>query len=85
MKATVIEKTDPEIAAVIARELDRQAHTLELISSENIASRAVIAVQGSVLTNKYAEGYPGRRYYGGCEFVCWEISMPPPPAPATGF
>jgi glycine hydroxymethyltransferase len=69
LKATVIKKTDPEIAAVIARELDRQTHTLELIASENIASRAVMAAQGSVLTNKYAEGYPGRRYYGGCEFV----------------
>jgi glycine hydroxymethyltransferase len=69
LKATVIEQVDPEIAAVIARELDRQSHTLELIASENIASPAVMAVQGSVLTNKYAEGYPGRRYYGGCEFV----------------
>jgi glycine hydroxymethyltransferase len=69
LNKTVIEKTDPEIAAVIARELDRQTHTLELIASENIASRAVMAAQGSVLTNKYAEGYPDKRYYGGCEFV----------------
>ena len=69
MNKTVIENTDPEIAAVIARELDRQTHTLELIASENIASRAVMAAQGSVLTNKYAEGYPDKRYYGGCEFV----------------
>ncbi|MBI9084748.1 MAG: serine hydroxymethyltransferase [Desulfobacterales bacterium] len=64
-----LERIDPEIAAVLRQELDRQAHTLELIASENIASRAVMAVQGSVLTNKYAEGYPAKRYYGGCENV----------------
>jgi len=64
-----IEKIDPEIARVIAKELDRQKNTLELIASENIASPAVMAAQGSVLTNKYAEGYPDKRYYGGCEFV----------------
>jgi glycine hydroxymethyltransferase len=60
---------DPEIAASIARELKRQQETIELIASENIVSRAVLEAQGSVLTNKYAEGYPGKRYYGGCEFV----------------
>jgi glycine hydroxymethyltransferase len=60
---------DPEIAAAIDRERDRQQFQIELIASENIVSRAVLEAQGSVLTNKYAEGYPGRRYYGGCEFV----------------
>jgi glycine hydroxymethyltransferase len=60
---------DPEIAAAIADELGRQNHEIELIASENIVSRAVLEAQGSVLTNKYAEGYPGRRYYGGCQFV----------------
>lgn len=65
----VIEHTDPEIAKVIADEFDRQQNTLELIASENITSAAVMAVQGSLLTNKYAEGYPDKRYYGGCEHV----------------
>ena len=60
---------DPEIADVLNLEMGRQSHQIELIASENIASRAVLEVQGSVLTNKYAEGYPGRRYYGGCEHV----------------
>jgi glycine hydroxymethyltransferase len=60
---------DPEIARAIADELGRQRDKIELIASENIVSRAVLEAQGSVLTNKYAEGYPGRRYYGGCEFV----------------
>ncbi|CAH2598957.1 serine hydroxymethyltransferase [Rhodovastum atsumiense] len=60
---------DPEVAAAIGAELGRQQDKLELIASENIASRAVLQAQGSVLTNKYAEGYPGRRYYGGCEHV----------------
>ncbi len=60
---------DPELAGAIARELGRQRDQIELIASENIVSRAVLEAQGSVLTNKYAEGYPGRRYYGGCEFV----------------
>ncbi|HZI97515.1 MAG TPA: serine hydroxymethyltransferase [Actinomycetales bacterium] len=60
---------DPEIAAVLDAELDRQRGTLEMIASENFAPRAVLEAQGSVLTNKYAEGYPGRRYYGGCEHV----------------
>ncbi len=64
-----IEKTDPEIAKVIADEYQRQKNTLEMIASENIASRAVMEAQGSVLTNKYAEGYPAKRYYGGCEYV----------------
>ncbi len=60
---------DPEIAKAIALELGRQQNEIELIASENIASRAVLEAQGSVMTNKYAEGYSGRRYYGGCEFV----------------
>ena len=60
---------DPEIAAVLTQELGRQRGTLEMIASENFVPRAVLEAQGSVLTNKYAEGYPGRRYYGGCEFV----------------
>jgi len=62
-------ETDPEIADVIDRELGRQRHEIELIASENIVSRAVLEAQGSVLTNKYAEGLPGRRYYGGCQHV----------------
>jgi len=65
----IIEKTDPEIARAIASEHHRQQHTLELIASENIASAAVLATQGSILTNKYAEGLPDKRYYGGCEYV----------------
>ncbi len=64
-----IEVVDPEIAAVLENELNRQRTTLEMIASENFVPRAVLEAQGSVLTNKYAEGYPGRRYYGGCEFV----------------
>jgi glycine hydroxymethyltransferase len=60
---------DPEIAGWIAKELGRQRDKIELIASENITSRAVLEAQGSILTNKYAEGYPGRRYYGGCEYV----------------
>jgi glycine hydroxymethyltransferase len=62
-------EVDPEIAAVLDSELGRQRGTLEMIASENFVPRAVLEAQGSVLTNKYAEGYPGRRYYGGCEFV----------------
>jgi glycine hydroxymethyltransferase len=62
-------ETDPDVASAIGRELKRQQDQIELIASENIVSRAVLEAQGSVLTNKYAEGYPGRRYYGGCEFV----------------
>jgi glycine hydroxymethyltransferase len=64
-----LSETDPEIAAVLDAELDRQRHTLEMIASENFVSRGVLEAQGSVLTNKYAEGYPGKRYYGGCEAV----------------
>ena len=60
---------DPEIFASITAELGRQRHEIELIASENIVSRAVLEAQGSVMTNKYAEGYPGKRYYGGCQFV----------------
>lgn len=60
---------DPDIFAAVGRELGRQQDQIELIASENIVSRAVLEAQGSVLTNKYAEGYPGKRYYGGCEFV----------------
>lgn len=62
-------QSDPELAAAIGHELDRQGHEIELIASENIVSRAVLEAAGSVLTNKYAEGYPHRRYYGGCQFV----------------
>jgi glycine hydroxymethyltransferase len=62
-------KTDPKVAKTIAAELKRQQEKIELIASENIVSRAVMEAQGSVMTNKYAEGYPGRRYYGGCEHV----------------
>ena len=62
-------ETDPELAAAIRAELDRQQDGIELIASENIVSAAVLEAQGSVLTNKYAEGYPGRRYYGGCVYV----------------
>ena len=62
-------ETDPEVHAAISAELARQESTLEMIASENFAPIAVMAAQGSVLTNKYAEGYPGRRYYGGCEEV----------------
>ncbi len=69
MILTNIERIDPDIARVIAQECERQENTLELIASENIASQAVMDAQGSVLTNKYAEGYPAKRYYGGCEFV----------------
>lgn len=60
---------DPEVSKAIDQELNRQRNKLELIASENIVSKAVMAAQGSVLTNKYAEGYPGKRYYGGCEYV----------------
>src|SRR5438477_1625551 len=66
---TALERTDPEIYESIQRERERQQQNLELIASENIVSEAVLEAQGSILTNKYAEGYPGKRYYGGCEFV----------------
>ncbi len=64
-----VAEVDPEIAEVLGNELARQEHTLEMIASENFVPQAVLDCQGSVLTNKYAEGYPGRRYYGGCELV----------------
>jgi glycine hydroxymethyltransferase len=64
-----LSQQDPEILNSINLELERQQHHIELIASENIVSRAVLEAQGSIMTNKYAEGYPGRRYYGGCEFV----------------
>jgi glycine hydroxymethyltransferase len=64
-----LSEIDPEIAAAVGRELEREQTQIELIASENIVSRAVLEAQGTVLTNKYAEGYPGRRYYGGCEWV----------------
>src|ERR1700683_98773 len=62
-------EVDPEVAAALRGELERQQQTLEMIASENFVPQAVLECQGSVLTNKYAEGYPGRRYYGGCEWV----------------
>ncbi|MEF2070928.1 serine hydroxymethyltransferase [Consotaella aegiceratis] len=64
-----LEQIDPEIFGAISDELGRQRHEIELIASENIVSRAVLEAQGSIMTNKYAEGYPGKRYYGGCQFV----------------
>src|SRR6185295_8617222 len=67
--AAPLSVSDPEIAAAIRHELRRQAEGLELIASENFVSQAVLEAAGSVMTNKYAEGYPGKRYYGGCEFV----------------
>ena len=67
--AQTLEQSDPEICSAIRREARRQEDHVELIASENYASPAVLAAQGSLLTNKYAEGYPGRRYYGGCEYV----------------
>ena len=64
-----LKATDPEVAEAIANELKRERTNLRLIASENYASPAVLAAVGSTMNNKYAEGYPGRRYYGGCEFV----------------
>ncbi|MDE3123057.1 MAG: serine hydroxymethyltransferase, partial [Paracoccaceae bacterium] len=64
-----LETRDPELFGAIRAELGRQRDEIELIASENIVSAAVMEAQGSVLTNKYAEGYPGKRYYGGCQFV----------------
>jgi len=64
-----IAEFDPELSAAIKAEAERQEHHIELIASENYASPRVMEAQGSVLTNKYAEGYPGKRYYGGCEHV----------------
>jgi glycine hydroxymethyltransferase len=67
--SAALDETDPEIAGAIGKELGRQRNEIELIASENIVSRAVLEAQGSVLTNKYAEGLPGKRYYGGCQYV----------------
>jgi glycine hydroxymethyltransferase len=64
-----LKKTDPEVHGWLMKETDRQKFGLEMIASENYASRAVMEAQGSIITNKYAEGYPGKRYYGGCEYV----------------
>ncbi|MGZ3637097.1 MAG: serine hydroxymethyltransferase, partial [Ktedonobacterales bacterium] len=69
MEMRHLEATDPEIAEIIKREERRQFEGIELIASENFVSMAVLEAVGSPLTNKYAEGYPGKRYYGGCEFV----------------
>src|SRR5580693_9689500 len=66
---SILKKQDPQVYKSILEETQRQAWTLELIASENMVSEAVLEAQGSVLTNKYAEGYPGKRYYGGCEQV----------------
>ncbi|MCL5671186.1 MAG: serine hydroxymethyltransferase, partial [Acidobacteria bacterium] len=68
-RTRTLSEVDPEIAQSIGHEVERQAKTLELIASENFVSEAVLEALGSVLTNKYAEGLPGKRYYGGCEFV----------------
>ena len=68
-RLAVLSEVDPELAAAIRREEHRQRYTLEMIASENYTSAAVLEAMGTVLTNKYAEGYPGRRYYGGCQFV----------------
>ena len=64
-----LQRFDPEVFAACDREMQRQQHNIELIASENIVSKAVLLAAGSVLTNKYAEGYPGKRYYGGCVYV----------------
>src|SRR5581483_5446996 len=69
MFTAALAETDPEVANAIGKELSRQRDEIELIASENIVSKAVLEAQGSVLTNKYAEGLPGRRYYGGCQYV----------------
>ena len=69
MENSLVSKQDPELYKWIVEEQERQEYGLEMIASENYTSRAVMEVQGSLLTNKYAEGYPGKRYYGGCEFV----------------
>ena len=69
MFTKLLSEADSSVEAIIARELDRQSNQIELIASENIVSKAVLEAQGSVFTNKYAEGYSGRRYYGGCKFA----------------
>src|SRR5512136_2503297 len=66
---TILESFDPELARAIRLETERQEYSLELIASENFVSEAVMEAQGSIMTNKYAEGYPGKRYYGGCRHV----------------
>ena len=66
---SIINQTDPEFYQILKKEIIREESTLELIASENFASKAVLEMAGGVMTNKYAEGYPGKRYYGGCEFV----------------
>ena len=71
-----VSRHDPEVGAAIRAEYQRQCDNIELIASENIVSEAVLAAMGSVLTNKYAEGYPGRRYYGGCQLSLIHISEP---------
>ena len=70
--SNILSQSDSEISSIINSEINRQKYQIELIASENIVSKAVLEAQGSILTNKYAEGYPGKRYYGGCEF-CDEI------------
>ena len=69
MDTDILQRQDKEVFEAIANETTRQNETLELIASENFTSRAVMQACGSVMTNKYAEGYPGKRYYGGCEYV----------------
>jgi glycine hydroxymethyltransferase len=69
VRVSFLEKTDPDIFRLIGYELERQSNQLELIASENIVSEAVLEAQGSIFTNKYAEGYPNRRYYGGCDYA----------------
>ena len=73
-----VSQRDPEVGAAMERELQRQRRNLELIASENIVTPAVLAAMGTVLTNKYAEGYPGKRYYGGCQRVD-EVEEPSTP------
>ena len=65
----VLAEKDPEVAQALRQEDDRQRHSIVLIASENYASKAVLEAQAGVMNNKYAEGYPGRRYYGGCQYV----------------
>src|SRR5476649_2388753 len=84
MFTTSLADADPAIDAVLKGELHRQREQIELIASENIVSRAVLEAAGSVLTNKYAEGYPGRRYYGGRDSprrICWSAPSPQPRGP----
>jgi hypothetical protein len=78
-----IQKQDPELYAAMELEAGRQREKLELIASENYASKAVLEAAGSVLTNKYAEGYPGKRYYGGCEFVDMAENSSAPSTPTS--